>query len=376
MTVFTHADEPSSIFQGTTVSIPVLPRTARHPRLLVCVLLAVVFAWSAMAHAATSPFFGPAQDRPAAESPEAAQEPPAASTPGKAPGMSPFLGGAPKTPAAQEAAAPQVIESAGEAVEPWLPVLLWQRTLTWAAGVQKELRSVMASFARDIRENPMGRAFWLFLLAGFAYGVVHALGPGHGKSFVCGYFLSRKGSIMQGLALGTGSMLTHVGSAGLLVVILNLILERAGMADFDSQGALLQRISYGLLMALGALLTFKTLFDLVRGRAHEHAHCQADTRGMTAISLGAGLIPCPGSALILIFSITLGIFWAGLAALFFVALGMALTTSLFAVATILFRRAVEHSICRDGRLARAVYTTLSLCGSLAIMLLGAAFFFA
>ena len=329
-----------------------------------------------MAHAATSPFFGPAKDRPTAESSDAAQEPPAAVKAGGAPGSSPFFGGAPSAPAAPEAAAPQVIVSADDASEPWLAVRLWQRTLAWSAGLQRELRGVMASFARDIRENPMGPAFWLFLLAGFAYGVVHALGPGHGKSFVCSYFLSRQGSVLQGLLLGTGSMLTHVGSAGLLVIILNLILERAGMADFDNQGALLQRISYGLLMALGALLTVKTILDLFLGRAHEHAHCRADARGMTAVSLGAGLIPCPGSALILIFSITLGIFWAGLAALFFVALGMALTTSLFAVATILCRRAVERSMRRDGKLARMFFTTLNLCGSLAIMLLGAAFFFA
>ncbi len=351
----------------------------------------MVIACSAMTHAATSPFFGPARSQPAVETSAGAQdvvderdagtEPPAeeaptASTLGKTPGSSPFFSAVPAPAAPPEAAAPQVLESVGEVAEPWLPVRLWQRTLTWTASLQKELRSIMASFARDIRENPMGRAFWLFLLAGFAYGVVHALGPGHGKSFVCSYFLSRHGSILQGLALGTGSMLTHVGSAGLLVIVLNLVLERAGMADFDSQGALLQRISYGLLMALGALLTVKTILDLFMGRAHEHAHCRADTRGMTAVSLGAGLIPCPGSALILIFAITLGIFWAGLAALFFVALGMALTTSLFAVATILFRRAVERSMNRDGKLARMAFTTLSLCGSLAIMLLGAAFFFA
>lgn len=344
-----------------------------------------------MAHAATSPFFGPARSQPAVETSAGAQEagdagetgtePPAREAPAaqpsaKTPGSSPFFSAVPAKPTEPDTAAPQVLESVGEAAKPWLPVRLWQRTLTWAASLQKELRGIMASFARDIRENPMGRAFWLFLLAGFAYGVVHALGPGHGKSFVCSYFLSRQGSILQGLALGTGSMLTHVGSAGLLVIALNLILERAGMADFDSQGALLQRISYGLLMALGALLTVKTILDLFMGRAHEHAHCKADARGMTAVTLGAGLIPCPGSALILIFSTTLGIFWAGLAALFFVALGMALTTSLFAVATILFRRAVERSICRDGKLARMTFTTLSLCGSLAIMLLGAAFFFA
>lgn len=263
-----------------------------------------------------------------------------------------------------------------EAERPWLPVVLWRKLLVQSARLQKDLRSGMAAFARDIRENPMGRAFWLFLLAGFGYGVLHAIGPGHGKSFICGYFLSRKGSLLQGLAMGTGSMIAHVGSAALMVSVLHLALQRSGMADFDSQGALLQRGSYGLLMAMGALLTLKTLRDLFTGRLGQHGHCHADAKGMTAVSLAAGLIPCPGSAVILIFAITLGIFWAGLAALFFVALGMGLTTSAFAVATILFRRAVERGVAGNGRLATACYATLSLAGSLAITLLGAAMFLA
>lgn len=90
------------------------------------------------------------------------------------------------------------------------------------------------------------------------------------------------------------------------------------------------------------------------------------------MSLAAGLIPCPGSAVILIFAISLDIFWAGLASLLFVALGMGLTTSAFALATILFRRAVERGVRGSGRLAVATYASLSLAGSLAIALLGAA----
>lgn len=61
-------------------------------------------------------------------------------------------------------------------------------------------------------------------------------------------------------------MLAHVASAALMVIALNLFLQRTGMADFDRSGALLQRGSYGLLMAMGALLTGKTLYDLLTGR--------------------------------------------------------------------------------------------------------------
>ncbi len=406
--------------------MPTLRILARHPLFLVCALLAMVGMWSA-AQAAASPFFGPAsgpadgpaspaeigEARPAGEAEQSAPT----QAPAARPNASPFLGqsaaGQPGTgqngagtgananapaPAAtargnpftappvpdapaRDAAAPAAWTPSGgpesmEGPRPWLPTAMWRKVLVQSARLQKELRSGMAAFARDIRENPLGRAFWLFLLAGFGYGVLHALGPGHGKSFICGYFLSRKGSLLQGLAMGTGSMLAHVASAALMVIALNLILQRTGMADFDASGALMQRGSYGLLMVMGALLSLKTLFDLLTGRMAAHGHCRADARGMTAMSLAAGLIPCPGSAVILIFAISLGIFWAGLASLLFVALGMGLTTSAFAMATILFRRAVERGVHGSGRLVVAAYAGLSLAGSLAIALLGAAMFFA
>ncbi|WP_051182991.1 nickel/cobalt transporter [Desulfocurvibacter africanus] len=376
--------------------MPLLRITARHPRFLVCALLVMALAWSA-APAAASPFFGSGGGKaagaealgaaatnssqvvePAAPAatgnPFTAPSAPGASAPAEtavpagAGGASPFT--------AAPATAPAEVQASVEPEQPWLPVLLWRKLLVQSTRLQKELRSGMASFARDIRENPTGQAFWLFLLAGFGYGVLHALGPGHGKSFICGYFLSRRGSLIQGLAMGTGSMLAHVASAALMVIALNLFLQRTGMADFDQNGALMQRGSYGLLMAMGALLTLKTLYDIATGRLAAHGHCHASAKGMTAMSLAAGLIPCPGSAVILIFATSLGIFWAGLASLFFVALGMGLTTSAFAMATILFRRAVERGVHGSGRLTMAVFAGLSLTGSLAIALLGAAMFFA
>lgn len=186
-----------------------------HPRLLVCALLVMALAWSA-APAGASPFFGQPSTRE-----EGAGERKGASA-SKAAQANPFV--APSAPAAPApdsstpnaaasdaaggagpfAAAPAVTPDAGAAVEPaepWLPVVLWRKLLVQSTRLQKELRAGIAAFARDIRENPFGRAFWLFLLAGFGYGVLHALGPGHGKSFICGYFLSRKGSLLQGLAM-------------------------------------------------------------------------------------------------------------------------------------------------------------------------------
>src|ERR1700676_1510897 len=48
------------------------------------------------------------------------------------------------------------------------------------------------------------------LLIAFLYGVFHALGPGHGKTVIVGYFLGRGGSIPLGVAMASWIALSHV----------------------------------------------------------------------------------------------------------------------------------------------------------------------
>ena len=63
----------------------------------------------------------------------------------------------------------------------------------------------------------------MFLVICLLYGMLHALGPGHGKSIVVGYFIARRGRWRQGVALGAGITVTHTMSAVLLLLILYAI---------------------------------------------------------------------------------------------------------------------------------------------------------
>ena len=80
----------------------------------------------------------------------------------------------------------------------------------------------------------------------FLYGVIHALGPGHGKLVVASYFLARDARIMRGLLMGLQIAVCHVLSAMVVVAAADLLLRQAfGGAPAEVAGVRLA--SYGLI---------------------------------------------------------------------------------------------------------------------------------
>ena len=233
----------------------------------------------------------------------------------------------------------------------------------------------MVLFAKDIREKPYGGSFWLFLFFSFVYGVIHALGPGHGKIFAASYFLNRPGGLGAGLLFGNLTMFVHVLSATTLVLAGYHLLHASAAMTVDVVGDRLETISFGLLLALGLALTAKSCLDLRTGHAHQREHSRqpspkTDMRSLVGMSLAVGLIPCPGAALILIFSLSLGITIAGLLAMACISLGMGLTISAVALLVISSRGLVLRLIQGHDRLYRTGHACLSLCGSLVVTVLG------
>ena len=84
----------------------------------------------------------------------------------------------------------------------------------WAAGQQRGFQNSIASGLRATRGGDMA-AFWTVLLASFAYGVVHAAGPGHGKIVIGGYGLARA---VPMLGLSQIALAASLGQAVMAVV--------------------------------------------------------------------------------------------------------------------------------------------------------------
>jgi len=242
------------------------------------------------------------------------------------------------------------------------------------AVAQQTIKQKMVRLAHEIQQRPFGRSFWGFMLLSFLYGVIHALGPGHGKIYTCSYFLSRPGTFKKGLLFGNLTMLSHVLSGTALILVGAFVLRTSGALTLENSGVYLERVSYGILAALGLFLTGRAIYEYRTGKGHSHAdHCPqtSDMKSLVVTALAIGLVPCPGAALILLFSLTLGILPAGLAAMVCVASGMAITSSLFAFLAIRVHKTFLTLAQGNASLFNTTHTLLTLGGAMCISALGA-----
>ncbi len=237
---------------------------------------------------------------------------------------------------------------------------------------QREANRTIAQQMRAIRDGETTAPLLLGLLLAFAYGAVHAAGPGHGKLVVMTYFLSRDARIGRGLLMGAQIAVMHVLSAIVVVVFADLLL-RKGFGGAPSEVPAVRYVSYGFILLIGLAMLWRAARRTMQpAHAHHHHHGHAcgcgarhDEGGL--LSFGVGLVPCTGSVLILLYAMANGILPAGLTLVAMIALGMAVTMGGLGLLSVLARRFVAERLSGgSGRVGVA----LDLAGSLAIVLLG------
>ncbi|GAB6057586.1 nickel/cobalt transporter [Desulfonatronum parangueonense] len=247
---------------------------------------------------------------------------------------------------------------------------------TKMTAAQRDLRQKMTTYSRQIQETPFGRATWQLMALSLLYGIIHALGPGHGKSIVCSYFLSRRGTIKQALVFGNAITAMHIFSAVVIVTGLSWFMDRANIAAFHGVEGRLESISYVLIMVIGLFLLVRTLYEWMTTAPEQATECsKATTKDMLSLSLATGLMPCPGAALILLFTLSLGVYWAGLLAMIPLALGMGLTASALGVLTVTSTGVALNLSSRSKRAFVLTHRILACIGALIIIILGASLYY-
>jgi ABC-type nickel/cobalt efflux system permease component RcnA len=231
----------------------------------------------------------------------------------------------------------------------------------------------------------------------------------------------RRGVIISFIAAGLQA-LTAIALVGILAFALNA----SGM-QINAWSNQLETVSYALIALVGAWLLTTQLIAIFRrwqesraaeahaalhdhdhahvehdhhyqdhdhdhGHHHHHGHAHAEGeachhivdarelagpfswRKILAVVFSVGVRPCTGAILVLIFALTQGVFWAGVAATFAMAIGTAITVAVLATLALGSRELALRLGGRSGAFANAVWTICSLGGSALILLFGATLF--
>lgn len=242
---------------------------------------------------------------------------------------------------------------------------LWLRF----AGAQKELREKVSLQVSAMKEGNTG-AVGSFVLICLLYGLLHALGPGHGKSIVVGYFLARRGGWKQGLGLGAAITFTHTLSAVVLLLILYAILKAAVFPTFELGREGIEKASYGLVMLTGVLLLGLGIKDLVTRHEEKTAVApNARWREIIGVAAVTGIVPCPAVALIVLFCLLNNMVLLSLVGALFICIGMTLTNMSFGIFAVAFRKGIDKGAAQKSYAAK-IYAIASIMGGLVIFVSG------
>ena len=256
---------------------------------------------------------------------------------------------------------------------------------TVIADAQKVLREKLTVAISAMKNGDWG-AIWKFLAICLIYGMLHALGPGHGKSIVVGYFIARRGRWRQGVALGAGITVTHTMSAVLLLLVLYAIFKATVFNAFETGRIGIERASYALIMLTGVLLVVLGIKDFITQRKSREVVAQdelavagaaqngalppvARWREIIGVAAVTGIVPCPAVALIVLFCLLNSMVALSLLGALVICIGMTITNVAFGIAAVAFRKGIDKGSAHT-RIATKIYTVATLAGGVIIFISG------
>ncbi|RXJ13810.1 nickel/cobalt transporter [Lelliottia nimipressuralis] len=269
----------------------------------------------------------------------------------------------------------------------WPQVMM--KSILW----QRDVNQQMSGLLKAVAENPT-KAGGSLLIFSFLYGVLHALGPGHGKIVITTWLATHPSKLKSSIGLTLASSLLQ-GLVAIALVIVVLTVLQLPARQLHMSSFWLEKGSYALVGVLGVLLcwraikklrallrkpTFKAftahhVHDAHCGCGHQHLPTQEqlqgtdDWRARLMIILSMGMRPCSGAIMVLLFSKVIGVFSWGVVSALAMAAGTSLTITSLALLVHSFRQlAVKLSGNTTPVLWRQVgWTTLALAGGVILL---------
>lgn len=257
----------------------------------------------------------------------------------------------------------------------------------WLLAWQSEFFNSLRTALKGVRDGEGG--LWLLLGIGFAYGIFHAAGPGHGKAIIAAYIVSSERALVRGIAVSALAALIQALVAIALVAIIFLVIGGTAATMGRTVGQI-ELVGFALVAALGALLVWRkagALALLLSGRDPREASALDPTCAcgpidpgrtggsfvaMLTVALGAGIRPCAGAIVVLTLARAYDMFPVGIAATLAMALGTAITTSALAAISVYAKRLALRYASGRGRGTLLAAASAELAAAALVLVIGVA----
>jgi ABC-type nickel/cobalt efflux system permease component RcnA len=216
------------------------------------------------------------------------------------------------------------------------------------------------------RDNLSPTVILVSLALALFWGAAHALSPGHGKTIVTAYLVGSRGTPWHAALLGLVTTATH--TAGVFAL--------GGVTLLLSQWIVPDTLYPWLDLAAGLLVVGVGASVLVARSRHAHAHRHGhdhhhghghDRRGLLAVGVSGGLLPCPSALVVLLAAISLHRVAFGMLLVLAFSAGLALAITGVGLVALVAKRAFGRFDSR-GRLV----ATLPAVSALVIVVAGVA----
>ena len=201
----------------------------------------------------------------------------------------------------------------------------------------------------EIEKGEDKLALIFLLMASFLYGVMHSLGPGHGKALAFSYFSAKKSSYFQAFIISLATAFVHIVGALILVLISIFLFESLLNGFIENSISYITSFCAIIIMILALYILYKKLtkkssaccscnielqkasfttntqnINYVKTNINKPVLIQKRSKKEDLIFvLTAGIIPCPGTVLLFVYAFLLKTYYSVILASISISLGMA-----------------------------------------------------
>jgi len=246
---------------------------------------------------------------------------------------------------------------------PVTPVeVIKEKEETMQENLLKQTMEKIKSLFESIKDEKNPMTYLVLLVFAFGYGVIHALGPGHGKTLVASYFLSNDRSFSKAFLISLAIGIVHTFSAFILTIVIYYLVTTFLAQFLDDTVYYTTKISAIMVIGIALYLIHKKyrLYQNIEDEKKKpeftfstspvHAttcgcgSCTVDKNSTdAALIISAGIIPCPGTTTLFIFAISTGLYYAGLISALVMSLGMSTVIFISALLSTMVRQKVLTS---------------------------------